>query len=352
MRGNLKLNVPLLRSRVPNLTMAAKLAGLRAATVSNLCTGKTSVERAEVRTIVTLAQLAGCGLDELIIQEEEIKMIETGIKVIDLFVPLIHEGTVGLVARLGSGQMSLVAELCHRMKRSGYTTVFWKPESEDSRLKCVIDEASVICNTFEEVKEYISSNQSGRDLVLIADRSVVISGELNKLNKLIEELQEGKITTILVDIIGNTIDEVVPYGPLDTLMKFDVTLAKRGLYPSIDPIYSTSTLLEGDRVRNEHLNIQQRARKLLRRYRELNLLVNIQGEDILKGKDILTYKRGERLEAYLSQPQYVVEDVTGKPGTWVSLKDTLKDVKGILDGAYDSIELKKLLYIGKVMIDE
>jgi len=238
------------------------------------------------------------------------------------------------------------------MRLSGYTTVFWKPESEDTRLNCVIDETNIICNTLEEVHEYMYSNQSDNDLLLIADRSVVLSGELFKLNKLMEELHQGEMTTILVDILGEAIDEDIPYGPLDTLVKFDVTLSRRGIYPSIDPIYSTSTMLEGERVRNEHLNVQQRARKLLRRYRELNILVNIQGEDILTGKDILTYKRGQRLEAFLSQPQYVVEDITGKNGRWVSLQDTLDDVKGILDGAYDNMEVKQLLYIGEVLRDE
>jgi F-type H+-transporting ATPase subunit beta len=351
MTDNLLLNVPLLRRRVPNLTKAAKAVGLRPATVSNLCTGKTSVGRAEVRTIVALAQLAECSLDELIIQQEEIRLVETGIKVIDLFAPIVHGGTVGLVARRGSGQMSLVVELCLRLKQSGYNAVFWKPASDDTRLNNIIDEVHIVCSTLDEVYEYVTSDKNEGELLLIADKSVVVSGDLYNLNKRIKESYQKDITTLLVDILFETIDEDNPYGPLDTLLKFDVTLSKRGIFPSIDPVYSTSIILEGDMVKNDHSTIQQRARKLLRRYRELSILYNIQGNDMFSDLDKIIYRRGERLEAFLSQPQYVVEDVTGKQGEWVSIKDTLNDVKGILDGAYDTMKVEQLSYIGEILKD-
>ena len=102
---NIRLNVPLLRRRVPNLTSAAREVGLRPATVSNLCTGKIPVGRAEVRTIVALAELAQCSLDELILRGENVEMIETKIKTLDLFAPIVKGGTVGLVARPGMGQL-------------------------------------------------------------------------------------------------------------------------------------------------------------------------------------------------------------------------------------------------------
>ena len=116
MSDDLLLNVPLLRRRVPNLTVAARSVGLRAATVSDLCTGKIPVGRAEVRTLVGLASLAGCTLDELVLRGGVAGMIETGIKVIDLFGPLVRGGTAGFVARPGTGQMAVMAEILRRLR--------------------------------------------------------------------------------------------------------------------------------------------------------------------------------------------------------------------------------------------
>lgn len=124
MDEELQLNVPLLRRRVPNLTTAAREAGLRAATVSNLCTGKIPVGRAEVRTLVALASLAGCSLDELIIRGSGVRMIETGVKALDLLAPVVRGGTVGFVARPNMGQLVMLAELMLRMKKRGFATVF------------------------------------------------------------------------------------------------------------------------------------------------------------------------------------------------------------------------------------
>lgn len=346
MRDNLQLNVPLLRRRVPNLTTAARAAGLRAATVSNLCTGKTPVAKAEVGTLVTLAQLAGCSLDELIIRRESTRMIEIGIKVIDLFAPIVHGGVIGLVACPGSGQMSLAAELCYRMKINKYKTIFWKPETEDWRLSSIIDQADKVCSVLEEVYKYIVSHNSDNEIFLIGDREVVINGELMSLQKRLGDAGSQRITILLVDIVGKAIEEDAPYGPMDTLLKFDVNLSKRGLYPSIDPVYSTSTMSEGAVLEPGHLSIQQRARKILRRYRELNILVSLYSLEGLPQADKLTYKRGKLLEAYLSQPQYVVEDVTGKSGEWVKLQDTMGDITRLLNGSYDNHEAQELSYVG------
>lgn len=97
---NIRLNVPLLRRSVPNLTSAAKSIGLRPATVSNLCTGKIPVARAKVSTVVTLATLATCSLHELIIRDESIDIIETKINTIDLFSPIVKGGTIGFKSEL------------------------------------------------------------------------------------------------------------------------------------------------------------------------------------------------------------------------------------------------------------
>src|SRR5690606_15810272 len=114
--------------------------GLRPATVSNLCTGKIPVGRAEVRTLVALADLAECSVDELLIRGEKMEMIETGIKTLDVFAPLAKGGTVGLVARPGMGQLVVLAELFHRLRNNDFKTVLLLPEGDHLGITDVLDE--------------------------------------------------------------------------------------------------------------------------------------------------------------------------------------------------------------------
>lgn len=352
MMDDLQLNVPLLRRRVPNLTAAAKAVGLRPATVSNLCTGKIPVGRAEVRTLAVLAALAGCTLDELIIRGAGAGVLETGIKVLDLFAPLVRGGTIGIVSRPGMGQLVMLSELFRRFgKQRGYATVFWRPSDDSKGISDVIEEAEVTGATADEVHEAVSTFRENRDVILGADRSVVLSGELMKLRERLQEAGARPVTIILVDARGDSVDEEAPYGPLDTLWKFNADMAARRMFPAVDPIFSTSTVMEGAQLEAVHLTIQQRARKMLRRYRELRSLVAAWGAEKLPEVELATYRRGERLETFLSQPFYVAEPVTNRSGEWTSLPDTLDSVRRILDGEADELELQSLAYIGRLMPD-
>jgi F-type H+-transporting ATPase subunit beta len=349
MNDDLQLNVPLLRRRVSNLTTAARAAGLRPATVSNLCTGKIPVGRAEVRTLAILASLANCSMDELIIRGGGISMMETGIKVLDLFAPVVRGGTIGLVARPGMGQLVLLAELFRRAKKREYVTLFWKPEKEVKGISDVEQESEVVCGTMDEVYDNITKLQNQKDVMLGADRSIVLSGEWLTLKERLQEAGARPMTTVLVDILGEAVDEEAPYGPLDTFLKLDMELSSRGMFPALDPIVSTSTILEGAQLEATHLMIGQRARKLLRRYRELRSLVQAHGIEKLPEIDHVTYKRGEKLEAFLTQPFYVAEPFTKKQGEWLSLQETLDGVRRILDGAADDMDAKELNYIGRLL---
>lgn len=343
---NIRLNVALLRRRVPNLTTAAKSVGLRPATVSNLCNGKISVGRAEVRTLVALAALAECNLDELIIRGEKIEMIETKIKTLDLFAPLVKGGTVGLVARPGMGQLVILSELFHRLKKQGYLTHLLLPEGDHPELQDTIDYVDIVSNSIDEAYEKMATNGKVNEIIFAADRAHVISGEIYKLQDRLQEIGIENVTTLLVDLKGEVVDEDLPYGPLETLWQFDIDLATRHKFPAINPIYSTSSVLEGTQVDQNHFTIQQRAKKLLRRYRELRSVVSVRGIDSIPNTELQTYKRGELLESYLTQPFYVAEEFTGKKGVAVSLQDTLNDVQKILDGAMDSKDIDQLSYIG------
>src|SRR5215207_7641449 len=207
MSDDLLLNVPLLRRRVPNLTVAARSVGLRAATVSDLCTGKIPVGRAEVRTLVGLASLAGCSLDELILRGGVAGMIETGIKVIDLFGPLVRGGTAGFVARPGMGQVVVMAEVMRRLRdQRGFRTIVWLPRDPLPSPDELLPEATATGATLDEVRE----------LVVAADREYVLSGELFQLRAQLREPGSRPVTYALFDTLGETPDvEGAPYGPLE-----------------------------------------------------------------------------------------------------------------------------------------
>ncbi|MBO8155668.1 MAG: hypothetical protein H0Z32_04345 [Bacillaceae bacterium] len=345
---NLRLNVSLLRRRVPNLTSAAKSIGLRPATVSNLCTGKVPIGRAEVRTLVALASLAQCSLDELILRGETVEMIESKIKVLDLFAPIAKGGTVGFVARPGMGQLVLLGELFYRLRKEGYSVVLLQPEGSHPELDDIMNEVDIVVDSIDQAFEQTITLGKADDVILTADRSHVLTGEIYKLQEQLHDANIQTVTTFLLDLKGEVVDEDLPYGPLETLLHFDADLAARHRFPAINPIYSTSSVLEGAHLDQNHLFIRQRAQKLLRRYRELRSLVNVKGLDGIPSSEIETYNRGERLEAYLTQPFYIAEPYTGTKGESVDLKDTLNDVRKILDGGKDSVDLEKLCYIGKL----
>lgn len=347
-RDNLRLNVSLLRRRVPNLTSAAKAVGLRPATVSNLCTGKISVGKSEVRTLVALADLAECSLDELIIRGEKIEMIETKIKALDLFAPLAKGGTVGLVARKQMGQLVVMSELFYRLKSEGYTTFLLMPEGNYPELEDILENVDMTTKTIDETYERMAALGLEKDIAFAADKSHVVAGGIYELQERLQQIGMEAVTTFLLDLTGEAVDEELPYGPLETLWQFDADLAARHRYPAVNPIASTSSVLEGSHMDQNHFFIQQRAQKLLRRYRELRSLVAVGGEEKLPASEAQTYKRGERLEAYLTQPFYVAEEFTGQKGKSVSLQDTLKDVQAILDGAFDSQDVESISYIGKL----
>ncbi|MDP4163351.1 MAG: hypothetical protein Q8898_09630 [Bacillota bacterium] len=345
---DIRLNVALLRRKVPNLTSAARSVGLRPATVSNLCTGKIPVGRSEVRTLVALATLAECSLDELIIRGETMEMIETGIKTLDLFAPLTKGGTVGLVARPGMGQLVILAEVFHRLKTQNYATILLMPEGEHPELNDILTDVEVVAHSIDEAYEALIQMGNVKEVVFAADRSHVITGQIYTLQERLQNVGNDSITTFLVDLRGDSVDEDLPYGPLETLWQLDADLAARHRYPAVNPIISTSSILEGSYLDQNHSTIQQRSQKLLRRYRELRSLVNVNGIEKLPASELQTYHRGERLEAYLTQPFYVAEAFTGKKGEFVSIPDMLNDVRKILDGSADNKDIEQLSFIGQL----
>lgn len=344
---NIRLNVALLRRKVPNLTTAAKSIGIRPATVSNLCTGKIDLGKAEVRTLVGLATLANCSVDELIIRGEKLNMIETQIKTLDFFAPLVKGGTTGIVARPGMGQVVILAELMHRFKESDLTTVFLLPTGNHPELEGTTELADFVTTTIDET--YLTLTSQNEEVIFITDKSYIVSGELLELQEKLVAERVQNVTTILVDLSGEVVDEDLPYGPLETLWQLDADLASRHQYPAVHPIYSTSSILEGIDLDQRHFNLRQRAQKLLRRYRELRSVVAVHGMEKIPATELETYQRGERMEAYFTQPFFVAESVTGQKGQSVAMSQTLQDVEAILEGKADQLSVDDLKYSGSLM---
>lgn len=337
----IRLNCALLRKRVPNLTTAAKEAGIRPATVSNLCTGKIDLGKAEVKTLVGLAKLANCTVDELIIRGEKMKMIETQIKAFDFFAPLVKGGTTGIVARPGMGQLVIIAELLHRFKGTELKTVYLMPESVHPELEGIVELAdhasSSITETLELLKRY------GDNAVLVTDKGRIDSGQLFELQ---DGLPAQAATTLLVDLSGEVVDDDFPFGPLETLWQLDADLAARHQYPALSPLHSASSILEEAEVSERHLQLRQRVQKTLRRYRELRSIAAVHGIERIPQSEREIYHRGERLEAYFTQPLFVAEEFSGKKAASVSLQDTLAGAEAILAGAADGRDLSELQYTG------
>ncbi|ETP68381.1 hypothetical protein G159_12700 [Planococcus glaciei CHR43] len=338
---DIRLNVALLRKRVPNLTTAAKEAGIRPATVSNLCTGKIDLGKAEVKTLVGLAKLANCTVDELIIRGEKMAMIETKIKAFDFFAPLVKGGTTGIVARPGMGQLVIAAELLHRFKEQGYQTVYLIPEKDHFELEGIVELADHTTDSVEKTLELL--NRCGDKAVFFTDKERVDSGELFELQ---EQLSAQPAATLLVDLSGEVVDDDFPFGPLETLWQLDADLAARHQYPALSPLHSASSILEEAELDERHFQLRQRAQKTLRRYRELRSVAVARGMERVAQGELETYRRGERLEAYFTQPFYVAEELTGQLGASVALEQTLHDVEAILNGQADGRELEELQFIG------
>lgn len=343
---DIRLNAELLRRKVPNLTVAAKSIGIRPATVSNLCTGKIDLGKAEVRTLVGLATLANCTVDELIIREVKENMIPTQIKVLDFFAPLVAGGTVGIVARPGMGQLVILAELLHRLKESTYETILLMPQDTSSDMEELAVLANYVVHSYEEAFDMMAKLDS--EIVFITDRSYVISGDLLDLQDRLVYQMTREITTILVDISGDVVDEEMPYGPLETLWQLDADLAARHLYPAVHPLQSTSSIVEGIDLDQKHFSLRQRAQQLLRRYKELRSFVNVHGKERLQDKDSTIFNRGELLESYFTQPFFVAEALTNQKGLEVSLTETLRDVEIILEGRADTLKPEQVRYIGSI----
>lgn len=295
------------------------------------------------------------------------EMLHTGIKVVDLFAPLVRGGVAEVIAGVGVGKLVLLAELIETTARRGGHTICLGLEARahttnglmlemrsmgvDHKLAMVFaqrdneqtNHKQVIAAGFT-MAEYFRNQ--GEDVVLLADRQL-LQHQLDQLRSRIGTTANGAITAIVFDMVH---DEEPPTNPadVDSRLVFSTALAKQGLYPAIDPIRSASRFLNGQNVAEKHVAVAQQARDLLQRYAALHDVAEAGDVDAFTGNERIVALRARRVQRFLTQPFVVAEPWTGQPGEQVPIADTIAGVQAILAGHYDDVPEQALYFIGSI----
>ncbi len=327
------------------------------------------------------------------------EMFETGIKVIDLIEPYTKGGKTGLFGGAGVGKTVIIQELIHNIaKQHGGYSVFagvGERTREGNDLYLEMTESGVIKNTslvFGQMNEPPGARQRigltgltiaeyfrdelGKDVLLFIDNifrftqagsevsallgrmpsavgyQPTLATEMGLLQERITSTVKGSITSIQAVYVPA--DDYTDPAPATTFAHLDATtelsrkITELGIYPAVDPLTSTSRILDPLIVGEEHYNVAQGVKKILQNYQDLQDIINILGIDELSDEDKTIVGRARRIQRFLSQPFSVAEQFTGIPGKYVKLEDTIKGFKGILNGDYDHLPEQAFLMVGTI----
>ena len=323
--------------------------------------------------------------DQLTTKKE---MFETGIKVIDLLEPYTKGGKTGLFGGAGVGKTVLIQELIHNIaKHHGGYSVFagvGERTREGNDLWLEMKESGVLAKTalvFGQMNEPPGARQrvaltaltmaeyfrdeEGKDVLLFIDNifrfvqagsevsallgrmpsavgyQPTLGTEMGDLQERITSTKKGSITS--VQAIYVPADDLTDPAPATTFAHLDATtvlsrqIVEKGIYPAVDPLDSTSRILDPHVVGEEHYFVAKRVKEILQTYKDLQDIINILGMDELSDEDKLAVMRARKIEKFLSQPFSVAEQFTGQAGRYVKLEDTIRGFKGIIEGEYDDI---------------
>jgi len=336
--------------------------------------------------------------------ETKPSIFETGIKVVDLLAPYRRGGKIGLFGGAGVGKTVLIMELINNIaKAHGGVSVFGgvgERTREGNDLYCEMKESGVINeNKLTDSKVALVYGQMNeppgarmrvgltaltmaeyfrdvnkQDVLLFIDNifrfvqagaevsallgrmpsavgyQPTLATEMGVLQERITSTQEGSITSIQAVYVPA--DDLTDPAPATTFAHLDATtvlsrgLASKGIYPAVDPLDSTSTMLQPEIVGDEHYNTAQRIKETLQRYKELQDIIAILGLDELSEEDRATVARARKVERFLSQPFFVAEVFTGSPGKYVPLQDGITGFNEILDGKYDDLPEQSFYLVG------
>ncbi len=326
-------------------------------------------------------------------------ILVTGIKVIDLLAPYRKGGKIGLFGGAGVGKTVLIQELIHNIAKEhgGYSVFAGVGERtregtalyREMKEAGVLDKTSLIYGQMNEppgararvalsaltVAEYFRDEmhqdvllfidnifrftQAGSEVSALLGRMPSAVGyqptlgtDMGELQERITSTQDGSITSIQAVYVPA--DDYTDPAPAATFAHLDATtelsrpIAELGIYPAVDPLSSTSTILTADIVGDEHYTIARGVQKLLQRYKELQDIIAILGMDELSEEDRLTVARARRVQRFLSQPFHVAEQFTGHPGRYVEMEDTIRSFKEILDGKHDTLPEQAFYMVGNI----
>lgn len=327
------------------------------------------------------------------------EMFETGIKVIDLIEPYTKGGKTGLFGGAGVGKTVIIQELIHNIaKQHGGYSVFagvGERTREGNDLYLEMSESGVLKNTalvFGQMNEPPGARQRigltgltiaeyfrdelGKDVLLFIDNifrftqagsevsallgrmpsavgyQPTLATEMGTLQERITSTAKGSITSIQAVYVPA--DDYTDPAPATTFAHLDATtelsrkISELGIYPAVDPLTSTSRILDPLIVGDEHYDVAQGVKKILQNYQDLQDIINILGIDELSDEDKVVVARARRIQRFLSQPFSVAEQFTNIPGRYVKLEDTIKGFKGILNGDYDDLPEQAFMLVGTI----
>jgi len=332
-------------------------------------------------------------------QETKSEMFETGLKVIDLLEPYSKGGKTGLFGGAGVGKTVLIMELIRNIatEHGGYSVFSGVGERTregndlwlEMKASKVIDKTALIFGQMNEppgarlrvglsgltVAEYFRDVEE-KDVLLFIDNifrfvqagsevsallgrmpsavgyQPTLATEMGALQERITSTKKGSITS--VQAIYVPADDLTDPAPATTFAHLDATtvlsrqLAELGIYPAVDPLDSTSKILDPNVVGEEHYRIATTVQEILQRYKELQDIIAILGIDELSDEDKIIVARARRIQKYLSQPFFVAEEFTGTPGRYVPLEETLRGFKGLIEGEYDDLPEQAFYMVGTI----
>lgn len=332
-------------------------------------------------------------------QSTQTEVLETGIKVVDLLAPYLKGGKIGLFGGAGVGKTVLIMELINNIaKQHGGISVFagvgertregndLYHEMKDSG---VIDKTALIFGQMNEppgarlrvgltgltMAEYFR-DEEGQDVLLFVDNifrftqagsevsallgrmpsavgyQPTLATEMGALQERITSTNKGSITS--VQAIYVPADDLTDPAPATAFAHLDATtvlsrqIAELGIYPAVDPLDSTSRILDPGVVGEDHYSVARSVQKVLQRYKELQDIIAILGMDELSEEDKLVVARARKIQRFLSQPFFVAEVFTGSPGKYVPLKETIRGFREIVEGKHDDLPESAFYMVGSI----
>jgi len=332
-------------------------------------------------------------------QNVKIEMLHTGIKVVDLLEPYRKGGKIGLFGGAGVGKTVVIMELIHNIatEHGGYSVFAGvgerTREGNDLWLEMkgsgVIEKTALVYGQMNEppgararvalsalaVAEYFRDEEN-KDVLLFIDNifrftqagsevsallgripsavgyQPTLGTEMGELQERITSTNKGSITSI--QAIYVPADDYTDPAPATTFAHLDATtelsraISELGIYPAVDPLTSSSTILTPEHVGEEHYNVAQNVKKILQRYKDLQDIIAILGMDELSDEDKIYVGRARRIQRFLSQPFFVAEQFQNLPGRYVKLEDTIKGFKEICEGKHDHLPEQAFLLVGTI----